>query len=361
MPRPVGHIRFLFSARVLLNLEEADKIFREKGVAAYTDYMRCRGDYAQDLDAAVGGRRLEKGPLWHFAEAALELNKAAGEPLVEVGIYSKDDSTTARPIFRNLDLNGLGMVEFRMATNGNALTQQDHDTFGTDLLLSRNQNDVQTATDNGIAAATINIPKHGKAYVRDGKPLRLWVDGDAVAFGSSGELFFRTHTLEEYKESEFIEFANTIEPGPFTKVLAKISALNAQFPKGQQPFELSLLTARGGKAAARVCTIAEEHGIVFNGRSYWMGGASKHAALSAHKPDIFFDDQMTHLAEAMEDCATGLVTYAKGSAMYEFQKNQQAKVALQQNVQDVTAPPVVAEEKPVISMPLVPFVTPAPT
>jgi len=325
MARPMGHIRIMMSARVLLDLEKADEIYRAKGADAYTDYLRCRGRYKKDFDPAVGGRRLQKGPLHHFAAACLKLNEVAGKPLVEIGLSCKDEQESALAIFRNIDLNGLGEINFRRATAGQDLSPADHEAFGTDMLLTRNRRDAQNATDIGIAAAAIHIPAKGFDYRRaDNDQVRLWVDGDAVAFGSSAEVRYRTKGLEVYRELEDKEFDQGIEAGPFTEVLAKISQLNAQFPRDQQPFEIVLVTARGANAGARALTFAEQHGFKFNGGMYFLGGASKAGPLKAHKPDLFLDDQLVHLEAACDYCPTGLVAYPKGSPMYEYSAQQKA-------------------------------------
>lgn len=324
MPRPLGDLRVLFSARVLFDLEKADEIFRSKGVEEYIKFMRAKGRYHKAYDPEVGGRRLEKGSLWHFAAALTRLNEQAKEPVVEIGVYCKDDAQSALPIFRNLDLSELSGTEFRLATVGKSLSTEDHAAIDTDLLLTRNPQDAQFAVDHDIAAAVVNIPQKLNYKACQNGPVRLWVDGDAVAFGSSSELSFRENGLVKYKQSEKEDFDKPVEAGPFTKILSKISKLNAKFSNEAAPFEISLLTARGGPACARVFQIAANHDIVFNGRLYFMGGASKLDVLRAHQPEIYFDDQMVHLEKATEFCATGHVPYKTGSPMDEFMRKQQA-------------------------------------
>lgn len=322
MPRPLGHIRILLSSRVIFDLEEADKIFAEKGAAEYADYMRARGAYVKDYDPEVLGRRFKPGPMWNFVLAALELNNVA-PGTVEIGMICKDTGETALPIFRNLDVSGVG-IEYRLATAGKPIRSSDLNTFNADLFLSRNAADVQKAVDLGIAAAVINFPA-GASYQRlKGRPLRFWVDGDAVTFDSDAELGYQTNGLEKYRKDEFNKVAKPLGPGPFTAFLAKLSQANARFPRGEQPFELSLLTARGGPAAARVIPTVEKLGIEFNGELYFLGGADKTDALKAHMPDIFFDDQMVHLDKAQFFCPTGHVPYKTGSAMFNFLKEKAA-------------------------------------
>jgi 5'-nucleotidase len=324
MARPMGHIRILLGARVLFNLEEADAIFREKGEKEYADYMRGRGKYAKDFVPELGGRYLPKGPMWEFAKTALSLNKPGEEPVVEVGLLCKDTGETAIPIFRNLDVNGLNDIGFRIAIAGNRLEMSDHESFGTDLLLTRNEEDVQLAVDNGIAAAVIQIPPAGTVYnPKPDKALRIYVDGDAVAVGQTSEVVFQGEGLDAYRRHESETFDVKIEPGPFTAFLAKASALNARFPAGEQPFKLSLLTARGNEAAAHMPAACEKLGIVFNDRLFFLSGADKSKVLEKELPAFFADDQRAHLDKSKSYVPAGQVAYPTGSAMWKKRKAQE--------------------------------------
>lgn len=333
MARPLGHIRILLSSRVLLDLEDADQIFKEKGEAAYIDYVCARGEYSDGFNRKVGGRLFKPGPLFDFAVSAMKLNEGQKSPIVEIGMSCKDDVKSALPIFRNLDVLGLEDINYRLALSGKDLEESHHEAFGTDLLLTRNAKDAQNAVDLGLAAAQIHTPEAGYDYKRKQGPLRLFVDGDAVAFGSSAEVTYRVKGLEVYRDTESKGFNKEIEAGPFTAVLAKMSELNRNFPRGEQPFEITLLTARGGNAGARALSIAQQHGIDFNGGAFFMGGAAKHEVLKAQRPDLFVDDQMVHLKDSAEFCPTGLVAYATGSAMHKYQMQQQA---LAENKAEVT-------------------------
>ena len=214
-----------------------------------------------------------------------------------------------------------------MSLGGKDVSEQDLDAFGTDLFLTRNEKDAQRAINHDVASAVVNFPPNGTYYNRsENEPVRIWVDGDAVTFGSSSELVYREVGLDKYWAFEAENFDKELEEGPFTGVLAKISKLNEQFPEGKKPFELSLLTARGSLSAARVFNIAAHHGIVFNGRSVFLGGTSKADILKVYKPDLFVDDQMVHLEDSRKYCPTGLVAYKEGSPMYEFHKKAQERL-----------------------------------
>lgn len=343
MPRPRGHLRILFSARVLLNLEEAHRLYtqtwhdaRQQGVddrsararaaARYNDFVSCRGEFSSGpYDAEVQGRRFDKGPLFDFALALAQLNRGAEEPLVEIGLSAKDEALSGITIFRNLDTSALAdTLDYRLLTCGRAITSPFHQSFGTDLFLSRNERDVQCARDIGIASALINFPDDWEYDNSQHQgPLKIMVDGDGVAWGDKSEQRFRealSHAgnmkegLEKYIALEDREFAQPIEAGPFTRVLEKISRLNGRFAHDDAPFEISLLTARGGRASTRALTTLVNHDIALNGFAEFKGGATKADGLRAHGPDVYFDDQQTHLSEGRL-CPSGLVFYVSDSPL----------------------------------------------
>ena len=344
MPRQMGHLRILFSARVLLNLEEADRVYtetlhqglatgiehalaRQAAVARYNDFVACRGEFSDTpFDPEVRGRRFGKGPLFDFARALAQLNALSDEPLVEIGLSAKDEAESGVTIFRNLDMTELGdFLDYRLLTCGNQITPQFHQSFGTDLFLSRNPQDVQCARDTGIASALINFPDNWEYDHSAHKgPLKIMVDGDGVAWGEKSEQRFREAVaqaeslqegLERYIALEDQEFDQPIESGPFTHVLEKISRLNDRFPREQAPFLISLLTARGGKASTRALTTLLNHDIALNGFAEFKGGATKADGLRAHDPDVYFDDQQTHLSEGRL-CPAGLVFYVQDSPLH---------------------------------------------
>lgn len=344
MPRQMGHLRILFSTRVLLDLEAADRVYNETikkileggdsdqgaakraAAARYNDFVACRGEFSGDpFDADVRGRRFGKGPLFDFAVALAHLNQSADEPLVEIGLSAKDEAESGITIFRNLDLTELGdHLDYRLLTCGNQVTPEFHQSFGTDLFLSRNPLDVQCARDSGIASALINFPEDWEYdHSMHKGPLKIMVDGDGVAWGEKSEQRFRESVaqagslhegLNRYIALEEKEFDKPIEPGPFTGVLEKISRLNDRFPRDQAPFRISLLTARGGRASTRALTTLMDHDIALNGFAEFKGGATKADGLRAHDPDVYFDDQETHLSEGRL-CPAGLVFYVSESPL----------------------------------------------
>ena len=368
MPRPMGHIRILFSSRVLLDLEEADQVFKEKGVDGYRDYMLCTGAYEADRDPELGCRRFDKGPLFDMALALNRLNQKAGKPLVELGMSAKDTIDTGLVLEKNLNASALAAaLTYSTSTSGGPVSEKAHRAFKTDLFLTRSDSDAQAAIDLGIAAAVMNFPPQGPYdFDHDLHPIHIVVDGDAVAFGDSAEVRYREaldtgktpeEGLQIYVDGEKRDMGSPVEQGPFTALLTKLTQLNAQFPKGEAPFSLSLLTARGTEARARAIATALDHGIDFNGDCAYVSGAAKSDWLAAYRPHVFFDDQQAHLGPGAHFCPTGRVPYKTNGPMYEYLKrkelaantNVHPKVAeAQVNAQDIAATPAaVVEQKPI--------------
>jgi 5'-nucleotidase len=321
-PRQAGQLKIFFSIRSLLDLEEADDIFKTKGSEAYADYLTARGEHKKRFSEKFQGRKLKKGPAWDFAKAAARINKKLGQPVIDVGVYCKDTMETALPLFLNLDHQGL-VANYRRFTAGKKLTNRDHAAFGTDLLLTRNPKDAQNAVDRDIAAAVVNFPP-GIRYKAGGSTLRIFVDGDAVAFGSSAERDFKEggHDVPAFHAREFSKVSTPVEKGPFTDLLVKMSQINRQFAAGKQPFEITLLTSRGAKASARAIFTLQSLGVELNGGAIFLDGVPKLNSLKSHRPHIFLDDQQTHLRESQDYCLTGHVPYVTGGAMDLYLKKE---------------------------------------
>jgi 5'-nucleotidase len=303
--------------------------------------MLGQGKYADDYDAKFGGRKIAKGPALAFAQALLALNKPGQDPVVDIAIYCKDTAETSVPIFRNISAQGLDgtYTEFRFATAGNDLDKRYLDAFETDLLLTRNADDMQMAIDNGVAAAVINVPPAGTEYTHAvGGPVQIWVDGDAVSVGSSSEVINLRKGLGKYFEEEARNFDKAMEPGPFTAFLAKISALNATFAKPDQPFTLTLLTARSRGAVSRLVKAARKLGIDYNGGEHFAGNTAKADVIKAFKPHFFADDGQHHLTDSMLWTLTGLVGYPTGSAMDKQRKEQARKAKEEASAKQAAAP-----------------------
>lgn len=348
MPRPEGILRITASARVLLNLERADAVFKrayEKGykqalkrqknedaaqhiaheyaVREYTEYVCCTGmyrnskrhNYASDL----GGRHFEKGPAWDFLKAALDLNQHSEKPLVELVVSSKDDAETRFVIANNLISGGLDYNQ-GLTLHGNPLTVEHHNSVGgTDLLLTRNPGDALHAVDNDIASAILHMPPGGYNYKERKQRPEFKLDFDGVLVGDASEADFNELGLESYQDSEFEQAHESMDVGPVTHFMAKVSEINAEYPRSDQPFGISIVTSRGERSEPRIFNAAARHGIVPNVSTHSACGSTKEKnfrALSC-STTMYFDDQVRHVIDAGPYMPAALVQQPSNNNMQQ--------------------------------------------
>ena len=91
------------SSRALFNLEEEEKIFKEKNVRGFREYQFANED-----------KLLEKGTAFPLVEALLKLNKHVDTktPIVEVVIMSKNSPETGLRILKSIERYGLPITRW---------------------------------------------------------------------------------------------------------------------------------------------------------------------------------------------------------------------------------------------------------
>ena len=159
------------SSRALFNLEEENKIYEEKGLAAYEEYQVAHENVT-----------LQKGSAFQLVKAFLGLNKLQEQRMVEVIVMSRNSPNTSLRIFNSIEEYDLDIT--RAALTGGAPIAPYLHAFNTDLFLSAYGPDVQQAIDNNIAAGAILAGvSHGSSKGKVDQ-IRIAFDGDAVLFGS---------------------------------------------------------------------------------------------------------------------------------------------------------------------------------
>ena len=164
------------SSRALFDLTAENEIFRTQGVEAYCRYQV---EHEKELLAPGNGFRL--------IEALLNINKLPGqEGRVEVIIMSHNSPDTSLRVFHSIAHYGLDISRAVLAS-GASLTPY-LEAFHTDLYLSADETDVQSAIDCGIAAGIIccdEIKAYGSG--KEISQIRIAFDGDAVLFSDESE------------------------------------------------------------------------------------------------------------------------------------------------------------------------------
>jgi 5'-nucleotidase len=282
------------SSRALFDLDESHKVFEEQGLEAYSRYQISHENTP-----------LNPGEAFPIVTKLLALNdKLGGEPRVEVILLSRNSADTGLRIFNSIAHYGLSIS--RAAFSGGESPYRYASAFGCHLFLSNDANDVRSALDNGIAAATL-LASNPKANSSD--ELRFAFDGDAVLFSDESERVYKSAGLEAFAEKEKSEAKNPLMGGPFKAFLSALQSLQKEFDDaGHNPIRTALVTARSAPAHERVILTLRAWNIRID-ESLFLGGLDKGEYLKAYGADIFFDDQKSHCESARDHVATGHVPH----------------------------------------------------
>ena len=285
------------SSRALFDLTTENEIFEKEGVSAYCDYQVT---HENDL--------LKPGPGFNLIRSFLNINKLKGqEGRVEVIIMSQNSPDTSLRVFNASSHYNLDITRAVLAS-GASLTPY-LTAFNTDLFLSADELDVQSAIDSRIAAGI--ICKQGlTTYAEDGslRQIRIAFDGDAVLFSDDSERIFQKNGLEAFEENEKRNANNPLQAGPFAKFLKSISDWQKEFTQEEAPIRTALVTSRSAPAHERVIRTLRAWGVRID-EAFFLGGITKKEILKAFGADIFFDDQAVHTESASEVVPSARVPY----------------------------------------------------
>lgn len=96
---------------------------------------------------------LKPGSGFALVKALLHLNTLSQQRLVEVIIMSRNSADTSLRVFRSIEHYGLDIT--RAVLSGGESLANYLESFGVDLFLSADEEDVQNAIDAGFAAGII--------------------------------------------------------------------------------------------------------------------------------------------------------------------------------------------------------------
>ena len=153
--------------------------------------------------------------------------------------------------------------------------------FKTDLFLSANSDDVQSAINDGIAAGRI---LKGDAHADPKQKInqiRIAFDGDAVLFSAESEKIFQKNGIQAFEEYEKANANTPMAKGPFANFLTKLSYVQQLFKeKNIQPIRTALVTSRNAPAHERAVKTLRNWGVSIN-EAFFLGGVSKTEVLAA--------------------------------------------------------------------------------
>ena len=286
------------SSRALFDLTEENEIFETQGVDAYCKYQV---EHENDL--------LKPGNGFPLIKALLNINKIKGqEGRVEVIVMSHNSPDTSLRVFNAIEHYGLNITRAVLAS-GAPLTPY-LEAFQTDLYLSADEDDVQSAIDCGIAAGiicadTISTPSINPD--EDIKQIRIAFDGDAVLFSDDSEMIYQTQGLEAFEDNERRLAKDPMKAGPFAKFLKTISDLQKELPD-EAPIRTALVTARSAPSHERVIRTLRAWNVRID-EAFFLGGVTKKDVLKAFGAHIFFDDQVVHTEPASTVVPSARVPY----------------------------------------------------
>lgn len=293
------------SSSALFDLEEADRVWREQGVAAYRTYMLDREDES-----------LAPGTAMPLVKALLELKARTPDneaPYAEVVVMSRNSPETGIRVLHTIRHLGLGITRFAF-TGGEDLAPYVP-AFGVDLFLSRNKRDVEAVIDAGVAAAALLYPPPD-SFEPPQKQLRIAFDADAVLVSDESEAIYKAQGLVAFLASEDARRQEALNDGPHANLLRKLARLQQRLPDRVEysPVRVAIVTARNAPAELRLLNTLRRWEVYVDS-TFFMGGLSKGPVLRALRPHIYFDDQEGHLADAAKVVPSGRVPYRAGSSL----------------------------------------------
>jgi len=287
------------SSRALFDLEKENYIFEQNGVQEYAKYQL---EHENEL--------LQKGTAFPLVEALLKLNDKLEDPLVEVIIMSRNTPETGLRVFNSI--NEYQLKIHRAAFTGGESISRYLSAFDVDLFLSKSEEDVQMAIDNGVAAALIYNPPNDFDPNHD--EIRIAFDADAVIFSEESERIYKEKGLEAFIENEKMNAMRPLPEGPFGKLLKTLSIIKENEKIGSRYVRIAIVTARNSPAHKRVILTLRAWGVHVD-EAFFLGGVPKDQVLQSFNAHIFFDDQDVHIDKASRFVPSARVPYKSDSPL----------------------------------------------
>jgi 5'-nucleotidase len=291
------------SSRTLFDLEEEDKLFREKGIAEYRKAQREKEDEI-----------LKPGTAYHLVKALLNLNNLSStHRLVEVVVMSSNSPETGVRILNSIKSLNLDIT--RSAFTGGEKIASYIEAFHIDLFLSKSEIDVQEVIDSKTAAAAL-ILEPPSNFNSAQETVRIAFDADAVLFSDESEQIYKSQGIEAFQKNESENENIPLKEGPHAKLLKTLSKIQQYMDTTIEltPLRLAIVTARSSPAHMRIIKTLRQWNVYVD-EVFFLGGISKDAILKAFNAHIFFDDQDVHLDKAKKVVPSAKVPYSSDSPL----------------------------------------------
>lgn len=291
------------SSRTLFDLEEEDKLFKEKGIIEYRKIQREKEN-----------EELKPGTAYHLVQALLNLNKlSTTNRLVEVIILSSNSPETGVRILNSIKSLSLDIT--RSAFTGGEKISGYIDAFSIDLFLSKSEIDVQEVIDSKTAAAAL-ILEHPIDFNASQDTVRIAFDADAVLFADDSEQIYKSEGMAAFHKNESENENIPLKEGPHGKLLKTLSKIQQYMDTTIEltPLRIAIVTARNSPSHMRVIRTLRDWDVYVD-EAFFLGGISKDKVLKAFNAHIFFDDQDVHLNDTKKVVPSAKVSYHSDSPL----------------------------------------------
>lgn len=291
------------SSRTLFDLEEEDKLFKEKGIIEYRKIQREKEN-----------EELKPGTAYHLVQALLNLNKlSTTNKLVEVIILSSNSPETGVRILNSIKSLSLDIT--RSAFTGGEKISGYIDAFSIDLFLSKSEIDVQEVIDSKTAAAAL-ILEHPIDFNASQDTVRIAFDADAVLFADDSEQIYKSEGMAAFHKNESENENIPLKEGPHGKLLKTLSKIQQYMDTTIEltPLRIAIVTARNSPSHMRVIRTLRDWDVYVD-EAFFLGGISKDKVLKAFNAHIFFDDQDVHLNDTKKVVPSAKVPYHSDSPL----------------------------------------------
>lgn len=291
------------SSRTLFDLEEEDKLFKEKGIVEYRKVQREKEN-----------EELKPGTAYHLVKALLNLNKLSStHRLVEVIIMSSNSPETGVRILNSIDSLKLDIT--RSAFTGGEKISSYIEAFQVDLFLSKNEEDVQNVIDSKTAAAAL-ILAPPIDFNSEEDTVRIAFDADAVLFSDDSEQIYKNEGMDAFHKNEKEKENIPLKEGPHGKLLKTLSKIQQHMDTTIEltPLRLAIVTARNSPSHMRVIKTLRDWDVYVD-EAFFLGGMQKDRILKAFNAHIFFDDQDVHLDKTKKVVPSAKVPYRSDSPL----------------------------------------------
>jgi len=204
------------SSSALFDMSEADAIYRDKGLAAYSAFQIKNADVP-----------MAPGTGFPLIRAVFRLNQAAAASpkatrKAEVVVVSKNSPATSMRLYNSIKHHALIDIQRSVLSGGSPIARYLQ-AFSVDLFLSKSIQDVTEAQEAKIPAAIIySAPAHLEEEIDQ---IRIAFDGDAVMFSGESEEIYQRHGVEKFIEHETAKARVPLPEGPFATLLKVLSFL----------------------------------------------------------------------------------------------------------------------------------------